>query len=171
VPLTLIPSYPDLPMEMVYPREAKTDIPEVYLRELGGSRIVYFPWDIDRVFWEVLSLDHGRLLGNAVDWATQEERPVTVTGAGILDVMIWRQKDSMTVHLVNLSNPMMMKGPFRELLPLPEQRVRVRLPAGTKAKQIQLLMSGQSPRVEEDAGHVTVTVPSVLDHEVVAIDL
>src|SRR5262249_26001451 len=33
-PLTLIPSYPDLPMEKVYPRVAKTDKPEVYLREL-----------------------------------------------------------------------------------------------------------------------------------------
>ncbi|PYR57502.1 MAG: hypothetical protein DMF91_19335, partial [Acidobacteria bacterium] len=52
VPLTLIPSYPDLPMEKVYPRVPKTDIPEVYVREIGGSRMVYFPWDIDRVFWE-----------------------------------------------------------------------------------------------------------------------
>jgi Hypothetical glycosyl hydrolase 6/Beta-galactosidase trimerisation domain len=171
VPLTLIPSYPDLPMEKVYPRVPKTDIPEVYVREIGGSRMVYFPWDIDRVFWEVLSLDHGRLLGNAVDWATNEERPVTVTGAGILDVTVWRQKDSMTVHLVNLTNPMMMKGPFRELLPLSEQRVRVRLADRRNAKKVQLLVSGQPPRVEEAAGHVTVTVPSVLDHEVVAIDL
>ncbi len=32
-PLTLIPSYPDLPMEMVYPRVPKTDIAELYLRE------------------------------------------------------------------------------------------------------------------------------------------
>jgi hypothetical protein len=47
-PLTLIPSYPDLPMEEVYPRRPKTDIPEVYLRESSGSRVVYFPWDIDR---------------------------------------------------------------------------------------------------------------------------
>ena len=34
-PLTLIPSYPDLPMEMVYPRVPKTDVAEVYLREVG----------------------------------------------------------------------------------------------------------------------------------------
>src|SRR5437867_2184268 len=136
-------------MEKVYPRVPRTETPEVYLRETGRGRIVYFPWDIDRVFWEVLSIDHGRLLGNAVDWATNEERPVTVTGAGILDVTVWRQKDSMTVHLVNLTNPMMMKGPFRELLPVSEQRVRVRLPDGMKARKIQLLMSGQSPRVED----------------------
>ena len=48
----------------------KTDIAEVYLREVGRGRVVYFPWDIDRVFWEVLAVDHGLLLRNAVRWAT-----------------------------------------------------------------------------------------------------
>ena len=83
-PLTLIPSYPDLPMEKVYPRVEKTDSPEVFLRETGSSRIVYFPWDLDRVFWEVMCVDHGRLLRNAIVWAMNEEPPVTVTGPGVL---------------------------------------------------------------------------------------
>ena len=48
--------------------------------------MVYFPWDIDRVYWEVMVDDHGRLLRNAIDWALDEERPVTVTGPGVLDV-------------------------------------------------------------------------------------
>ncbi len=170
-PLTLVPSYPDLPMEEVYPRTPKTDIPGVFLRDLGKSRIVYFPWDIDRTFWEVMSPDHGKLLRNAVEWAANEERPATVTGPGVLDVTVWRQKASMTVHLVNLTNPMMMKGPFRELIPVGEQQVRVRLPEGTRAARVQLLVSGQAPRVEQSAGHLTLTVPSILDHEVVAIDL
>jgi hypothetical protein len=170
-PVTLIPSYPDLPMEKVYPRVAKTNIPGVYLREIGPSRIVYFPWDIDRVFWEVMCADHGKLLRNAVEWAANEEQPVTVNGPGILDVTVWRQKDSMTVHLVNLTNPMMMKGPFRELIPVGEQKVRVRLPEGKRAKRVQLLAAGRSPRFQESAGAITLTVPSILDHEVVAIDL
>src|SRR5215470_10538476 len=120
-PLTLIPSYPDLPMEEVFPRVPKTDIPEVFVRESGKGRVVYFPWDIDRTFWEVLSPDHGKLLRNAVTWAANEPAPVTVTGPGVLDVTIWKQASSMTVHLVNLSNAMMMKGPIREFLPLPPQ--------------------------------------------------
>jgi len=169
-PITLIPSYPDLPMEKVYPRVEKTDIPEVYAREIGRSRIVYFPWDIDRVFWEVLCLDHGRLLRNAVEWATNEEKPVTVTGPGMVDVTVWRQTDSMTVHLVNLTNPMMMKGPLRELIPLPEQKVRVRLPEGKRARRVQLLAAGTTPRVQESAGAISLTVPAVLDHEVIATD-
>jgi putative glycosyl hydrolase-like family 6 (GHL6) protein/glycosyl hydrolase family 42 (putative beta-galactosidase) len=170
-PVTLIPSYPDLPMEDVFPRVPHTQIRELYLREVGKSRIAYFPWDIDRTFWEVLSLDHGRLLRNAVDWATNEEKPATVTGPGLLDVSVWRQKESMSVHLVNLTNPMTMKGPFRELIPLVSQEVKVRLPEGKKARKIQLLVSGQVPRTNISGQTLTVSVPSILDHEVVAIDL
>ncbi|MCW5982088.1 MAG: beta-galactosidase trimerization domain-containing protein [Bryobacteraceae bacterium] len=170
-PLTLVPSYPDLPMEEVYPRIPKTDIAEVYLRELGQSRIAYFPWDIDRTFWEALCVDHGKLLANAVRWAANEDQPATVTGPGVLDVTVWRQKDSMTVHLVNLTNPMMMKGPVRELIPVGPQRVRVRLPEGKKPAKVQLLTAGGTVNARQSGAYLELTVPSILAHEVVAIDL
>jgi len=169
-PLTLIPSYPDLPMEMVYPRGERPDLPQVFLNDIGGGRVVYFPWDIDRTFWEVMAPDHGRLFANAVDWATNEERPVTVSGPGLLDVTIWRQQGSLTVHLVNLTNPMMMRGPIRAAMPVGEQRVRIKL-EGAKPAGVHLLVSGQSPRADESGGYLTVTVPSILEHEVVAVDL
>ena len=170
-PLTLIPSYPDLPMEEVFPRTPHTDIPEIYLHESGKSRVVYFPWDIDRAFWEVLSIDHGKLLRNAVEWAANEEKIVTVDGHGVLDVTIWRQQGSMTVHLVNLTNPMMMKGPFREIVPVGEQRLRLKLPEGRSAKGIQLLVGGGEPRITRTGQWVEITMPSIDVHEVVAIDL
>jgi hypothetical protein len=59
----------------------------------------------------VLSPDHFKLLRNAVDWTANEPLPVSVEGPGIFDVTIWRQQRCLTVHLVNLTNPMMMKGP------------------------------------------------------------
>jgi len=170
-PLTQVPSYPDLPMEEVYPRVPHTNNPEVYARELGQSRIVYFPGDIDRTFWEVLAVDHGRVLRNAVAWALNEEPVVTVTGSGMLDVTIWRQKDSMTVHLVNLTNPMMMKGPYREFTPAPPQEVKVRVPKGMRAKKVQLLVKGVEAPIEETNGLLSVKVESILDHEVIAVDL
>ncbi len=170
-PLTLIPSYPDLPMEKVYPRVAATDIAQVFLRETAGGRVVYFPWDIDRTFWEVLSPDHGKLLRNAVNWATNEPLPVTVTGPGVLDVTVWRQQDSITVHLVNLSNPMMMKGPVRELVPVGAQEVRLRLPGRATARRVRLLAAGTKPRARWKSPELIITVPSILDHEIVAVDL
>jgi Hypothetical glycosyl hydrolase 6/Beta-galactosidase trimerisation domain/TAT (twin-arginine translocation) pathway signal sequence len=169
-PLTLIPAYPDLPMEMVYPRNPKTDIAELYLREVGSGRVVYFPWDIDRIFWEILGADHGILLRNAVNWATNEEPPVRVTGPGVLDVTAWRQAASMTVHLVNLTNPMMMKGPFRELISVGEQRVVIKLPQGAMAHRVHLLVAGRDLPFEQLGTRLEVVVPSIRDHEVVAVD-
>jgi hypothetical protein len=119
----------------------------------------------------VSCVDHGRLLRNAIEWALNEERPVTVSGPGVLDVTLWRQANSVTVHLVNLTNAMFMKGPIRELLPVPEQRVRLRLPEGRRARRVRLLNAGIEPRVEQEAGAIALTVPPFLDHEVVAVDL
>jgi hypothetical protein len=169
-PLTLIPSYPDLPMEKVYARVPKTDIAQVFLREAGAGRVVYFPWDVDRTFWEILDVDHGKLLRNAVAWATNEQVPVTVAGIGVLDVTVWQQKNSLTVHLVNLTNPMMMKGPIRELIPVGEQKVRVRLPDGKKARSVRLLVADAAASLRQTGEWLEVTVPSILAHEVVAVD-
>ena len=170
-PITLIPSYPDLPMEHVFPRLETTDERQVYLRERGASRVVYFPGDLDRTFWEVLAPDHGRLLANAVQWAANETPPVTVAGPGLFDVTAWRQKDSLTVHLVNLTSAMAMKGPVREFVAVGPMTVTVRLPAGARARGVRLLVAETQPKAEETGGTVTVVVPSVRDHEVVAVDL
>jgi hypothetical protein len=92
--------------DLVYPRVARTEVPDLYLSEIGAGRVAHFPWDIDRVFWEALAVDHGLLLRHAIRWATNEDRPVEAKGPGVLDETVWRRR-SMTVHLVNLTNPMM----------------------------------------------------------------
>jgi hypothetical protein len=84
---------------------------------------------------------------------------------------MWQQHGSITVHLVNLTNPMMMKGPVREFIPTPPQKVVVRLPAGSRAKAVQLLVSGTRPTLVEMDGLVSLTIATILDHEVIAIDL
>jgi hypothetical protein len=170
-PLTLIPSYPDLPMEKVYVREPRTEIPQVFLSQAGAGRVAYFPWDLDRTFWEVLAVDHLKLMRNAVVWATNEDAPVSVLGPGVLDVTVWRQSGSLTVHLVNLTNPMMMKGPVREIVPVGEQRVRLRLPDGLRAKALHLLVAGGAPPFRQSGEWLELSVPSILAHEVVAVEL
>jgi hypothetical protein len=169
-PLTLIPQYPDLPMEDVYPRVEHTNTPGVYLRDLGKSRVVYFPWDIDRTFWDVLAVDHLTLLKNAVKWAANEPAPVDVSGPGVIDVTLWRQRASTTVHLVNLTNPMMMKGPLREVMPIGPLTVRVALTNGRRPSKITLLTAGTTVPVRIESGVLRVDVASVAIHEVIAID-
>jgi hypothetical protein len=171
-PITLIPAYPDLPMEEVYPRIERTETPELYLRQTdGGGRVAYFNWDIDRTFWEVLSPDHGRIMANVVAWAADEPQPVELAGQGLIDLAAWRQPDSMTVHMVNLTNPMAMKGPYRELIPSPPQELLIRMPTGLAARRVQFLVSEQQPQVSREGQVLRVRVPPIADHEVVAVDL
>jgi len=168
--LQIIPSYPDLPMEAVFPPQIKEHNPGVFIRESGQSRVVYFPGDIDRTFWEVLDVDHARLLQNAVLWATNEPAPANVEGQGLLDISVWTQKSSMTVHLVNLTNPMMMKGPVREIIPIANQRVRIRIPDGQRVKDAKLLVSGKPTVFRTEADEILIDIPSIAVHEVVAVD-
>jgi hypothetical protein len=170
-PLTLVPSYPDLPMERVFPAQEETDTAAVFCREVGKGRVVYFPMDIDRTFWEVLHEDHLVLLKNAVLWAMDETSPMTVTGAGLIDMSYWRQKNSLAAHLVNMNNPMMMKGPYREILPAGPYTVSLAIPADAKVGAVKLLESGTVPKMHRDGSRLVVEVPRIRLHEVVAVDL
>ncbi len=169
-PVTLVPTYPDLPMEDVYPRTGDTAIRELYLREIGNGRVAYFTGDIDRAFWQIMSEDHGTLLKNTIRWALNEEPFVSVKSPGVIDVTTWRQEKSLTVHVVNLTNPMMMKGPFREFIPV-DAEVQIKLPSNIKVKGMKLLLRGQAITHKIEGGIVSISIPKIEDHEIVGIDL
>ncbi|MBI5085296.1 MAG: ThuA domain-containing protein [Acidobacteria bacterium] len=167
-PLITVPSYPDLPMEEVYLREKPSGIPAAICRSHGRGRVVYFPWDIDRTFWEVLSPDHGRLLANAVRWTAGAPQPVTVAGPGLIDIALWRQASSLTLHLVNLTNPYAMKGPVREVIPVGPQKVRLRT---QPPKSARWLVAGAPARFTMTGDYLETSTPTIGLHEVLALDL
>jgi hypothetical protein len=171
-PLEVVSPYPDLPMEEVFPRPANSHDPGVFVREVGLGRVVYFPWNIDGIFWDVLSVDHAKLLRNATLWATNEPAPLEVEGKGLLDVSVWSQKNSITAHLVNLTNPMMLKGPVREVIPIPRQTVRIRrLRDERRVVRARLLVANREVSFREEGSTIVVEVPSLELHEVIALDL
>ena len=152
-PLQLVPSYPDLPMEEVFTRPVKT-------RRAGRAacaRSAAAAWFISLR----ISIAHS---GRCSTWTLRSccamqccgpptsLLPVTVEGKGVLDISVWGQKNSMTVHLVNLTNPMMMKGPLREVIPLPDQQLRIRIPAGRRVTRARLLVAGGEAPYRPDGG-------------------
>ena len=66
---------------------------------------------------------------------------------------------------------MAMKGPYREFIPVGEQKVRVHLSEGAHLRAAHLLVAENSPHIERNVSELTITVPSILAHEVVAIDI
>jgi hypothetical protein len=169
-PVTLVPTYPDLPMEDVYTRQPDPDTRELYLREAGKGRVAYIPWDIERTFWQYMAPDHGKLLNNIIKWALNEDPIVTVKAPGLIETTVWRQERSMAVHLVNLTNPMMMKGPFRELIPV-NAEVSVKIPVNAKITGVLLPVSERKPEYTIKDGRLILKVSQILDHEIIGIDL
>ena len=114
-PLTLVPSYPDLPMERVFTNGWQTDTPMVYLPQGGQGQGGLFPHRPGpQLLGDFQPGSPGAVCAMRWQWATGGEQPLTVTGPGMVDVSYWRQKDSVAAHLVNLTNPMAMKGYMRE---------------------------------------------------------
>ncbi len=112
--LPLLSNAWQMPMERLVV-EPGTTIPRVFCRAFGKGRVVYFPSNLDGMFWDRMFGGHMTLLANAVAWAADEPSPLT--GAGLIDVAYGRQEKSLAVHLVNMTNPMALEGPLRKSIP------------------------------------------------------
>ena len=110
-------------------------------------------------------------VGSGTNVSTNEVPVVEVEGPGLLDVAVWRNPGSITIHLVNLTNPMAMKGPYRDFFPIGPHTVKLALPGDLHAKQARLLVADKSIDLSRSGTQLAVRLPSILDHEVVAIDL
>lgn len=161
VPFRFIPDFPDLPMEEVYPRE-EPDVPAIVTRERpSGGRVVYFGFNLGSVFWEALQADHGLLIANAVRWALRDRPQVRIDGPGLIDVAVRQNDEGLAVTLVNLTNPMAMRGAIRETIPLTRQRIEVRLPKGVTRASGRLLVADREIDVDVRDGLAAVDVPTI----------
>ncbi|HEV2126552.1 MAG TPA: alpha-amylase family protein, partial [Chloroflexota bacterium] len=187
VALTYIPPFPTHPPEFSYMKVESTGLPCLYLREgeQGRGRVAYLPAEVDRVHWRLNQPDHAHLLASLTRWVAQEDLPVQVEGSGYVDVHAYVQggeqpargsgdlsrADRLIVHLVNLSHADTWKAPVHEFNPVGEQRVTFSLPQGRKANGATLLVAGSDARIEQDGARVTAIVPTVVDHEVVVVEI
>jgi len=168
-PFLYVPDFPDLPMEEVYPREEPKGAAVVTRTHESGGRTVYIPWNIGGILWEVLAGDHSKLIGNAVRWALDKRPDVEISGQSVLDLSVREDKNGLAVVLNNLTNPMMMKGPIREVYPVGRQDVSIAIPEGKTFGQAELLVAGGTAEAKVADGRVAVVVPSIATIEVVHV--
>jgi Hypothetical glycosyl hydrolase 6/Beta-galactosidase trimerisation domain len=167
--LTVVPGFVRYPPELAYPPIPHTDEPAVVLREVGASRLAYFPGDIERTYWLTGHGDLLRLLHNAIRWTTHDERVVDVAGDGYIELFAWETAPGYAVHLLNYTNPNAHHGWLRSTFALGAQLVSMKLPAGTSVKSVELLKREHGIPFELREQVLRFTVPSVDDYEVAAI--
>ena len=75
----------------------------------------------------------------------------------------------MILHLVNLSNGWMGRGPLDELIPVGPLKVRVKLNTDVPGRTAKRLVDRGDVRIEPALGWASFEIPTLLDHEVVVI--
>ena len=166
--LSVVPSYPAFPPEMVYPRSPHTSEPAAVFRETGKSRIAYFAGDIDRTCWRSGDDDLSHLLQSAVRWVSGTDPVVSVTGQGLMEVFAWQTEPGYALHLLNYTNPNATHGYIRSSYPLGPQQVRLRI-GGRTIRNVRALRSEVSLEFQQREGTVSFAVPRIADYEVVVL--
>jgi hypothetical protein len=168
--LTVVPSYPAFPPEMVFPRTPHTDEPAAVFRENGRSRVAYFPGDVDRTFWRSGNPDLGQLLANTVRWLRGDApRPVTIEGDGVVEAFAWETEPGHALHILNYTNPNMTRPFVRRFYPIGPLRVAFEVPAGRHVARVEALRAGAPLPFKQEGRMVRFEVPTVADYEVVAL--
>jgi hypothetical protein len=80
--------------------------------------------------------------------------------------------DRLVLHLLaNTGNKSKKLRAREEFLPLADVKVRLRLPPGRGVRSVMLLRSRRRPLWHSRAGWIEMTVPQVLVHEAVQVEL
>jgi len=166
---TFVPPFPIYPPEFSWMRVPRTDIPGIIVREhSAGGRLVYFAADIDRVYGARRLPDHGRLLANAVRWASAE-LPLRVEGPGYIDCHLYQQGERLILHLVNLSGANEWPGYLEEHLPVGPLQVAVRWKHGCGVHVRRCVQVGMLPAQVID-GWACVRLETLVDHEMLVFE-
>jgi hypothetical protein len=154
---------------LAYPPASQTDEPAVVLREVGSSRLAYFPGDIERTLWLTGHDDLLRIMHNTIRWITQDEDVVNVSGDGFLELFAWETTPGYAIHLLNYTNPNAHHGWLSTAYPLGPQTVSMKLPNGVKVTGVDLLRSEKTIPFRLEGRVLHFTVPRVDDYEIAAV--
>ncbi len=168
---TLIPAFPIYPPEISFMEPDKRDsgVPVILAGDTGyGGRVVCFLGDIDRRYCQYNMGDHGDLLAQAVHYALQGREVLEVEGKGYLDCRLYRQKERLILHMINLSGANQFPGLLEEEYEVGPFRVRVRTENchGTSAV---LKCRGEAVPVSYENGWAVFMVNQISSQELVVI--
>ncbi len=170
-PLTYLPEFPSHPPELSWIREPDDPHPCMVLNEsTGGGRVAYLPVSIDFCYARYNLPDQGELIAQVVRWAANDVIPVEVVGPGMIDCHLYRQRDRIILHLVNLTSAGTWRSPVEELIPVGPLRVSVTIPDEIQGTSLKSLVSDKNPYISKDGSVVRFVIASITDHEICVIE-
>lgn len=168
VPLTIVQPFEIFPEGRAYNFSKRTQIPAVIVNNFGKGTVVYFPGEIDRLFWHLKFPDHRLLLVNAVTYKLRDKlltylkAPMTVDFA----VQIQRERKRIIVHLINLTG----KRPYAEIIPVKDLEIEVKIPEGFTFRKATSLTQKKLLPLTTENNKVKILLEELKDYEVVVLE-
>jgi hypothetical protein len=180
VPLTLIPpvqahagstiSIPEYSAISV-----TTSHPIALYGDYEAGRVVYFPNQMDLLFYRYGFRDLGTLLANAVRYGLRGENNIEISAPDYVDVSYMSQQNRKLVHLINFPVGKNVNSgwrrPGQNLVPVRDVQVRLRTKQAETVKKVRTLNNQASLEFSACSDWIEVTVPELLDHEIVVFEL
>ena len=168
VPLTLIPEIYPQPPEYGWIETIETSIPTVILNKVGNGRVVYFPTQIDRLYYSDHHPDYGILLKNAVKWVSKDFSKIEVNAPVSLYVTPFIQKDRerILIHLINTAS-----GPSRPIFNISEVKdVSIIIKEVKEPKSVYLLRGNQSIGYNFSSDRLNLKIPVIREYDVLVLE-
>ena len=161
--------FPIYPPEFAWIREEEPDTYPLFAGTLpGGGRAVYFAGDVDRCYGRALLPDHGVLLANAVQWASNGTLPLALEGPGHIDCKLYRQENRLILHLTNLTGSN-RTGYLDEFIPVGPFTVSLDA-QGLKPKNAFLTVQKKKAPMRVQGGKIKIDINRIADFEMVVIE-
>lgn len=152
-----------------------TDVPVVVRGEHGSGRIVYFCNQAEALFYHYGFPDLGRVLANAVRWALAEPLQVETSAPDFVELTLMQQPGRRLVHLVNfpVGKPVSTgwRHIGRNLVTVGDIEVKLGLASGERVREARIATTGERLAVRHERSCAAVTVPRLVDHEIVVFDI
>jgi hypothetical protein len=150
----------------------KTVGPAIVSRRAGAGQVLYLASSLEAVYYETRMKAVADLVRSLLDPLIGRFRTYEVERRSGLMPHLVRSADRIVLHLLaNTGNKSKKLRAREEFLPVPDVKVRLRLPEGRRARAVTLLRARQRPDWQARDGWVELTVPRVLVHEAVHLEL
>jgi hypothetical protein len=150
----------------------KTVGPAIVSRRAGSGQVLYLASSLEAVYYETRMKAVADLVRSLLDPLIGRLRTYEVERRSGLMPHLVQSSDRIVLHLLaNTGNKSKKLRMREEFLPVPDVKVRLRLPEGRRARSVTLLRARQPVDWQARDGWVEVTVPRVLIHEAVQLEL
>ncbi len=146
--------------------------PAIVRRSAGKGTVIYLGSGLEAIYNETRMKRLRTWFASLLDPILEPHRTYTVEARSGLMPQLMSAPDTILLHLIADTGNKTKKLRIREeFLPIENIAARIRIPAGRTVRAVSLLRAGTTLPHKVASGWVEVTVPRVLIHEAVRLDL